>query len=257
MKKKNNIKTKYERRINSFVYSDFEKALLGGRNALGNSEFNLFLYKALRGHFSKWYFILIDEIQEFTKELNGVMIRTLDEDYKFANIAVSKFPGGSMDSNKLCTQPMRFTHSLYLFKFCTLDAVDFQEKKNQLFQNWPLALVGDGCSINRKAGEVLSEQIGLLSPTTRCSAHSASGSIKWMSSSQTMSVPFAEGLQPILRNFTLSGKNSSVLNDTLEIMEMKPIKLMAWCPTRMGNLLDCCLHAVNILVPPCDTFGHC
>ena len=178
MKKKNNIKTKYERRINSFVYSDFEKALLGGHNALGNSEFNLFLYKALRGHFSKWYFILIDEIQEFTKELNGVMIRTLDEDYKFANIAVSKFHGGSMDSNKLCMQAMRFTHSLYLFKFCTLDTVDFQEKKNQLFQNWPLALVGDGCSINRKAGEVLSEQIGLLSPTTRCSAHSASGSIK-------------------------------------------------------------------------------
>ena len=85
MKKKNN-KTKYERRINSFLYSDFEKALLGGYNALGNSEFNLFLYKALTGHFSKWYFIFIDEIQEFTKELNGVMIRTLDEDYKFANI---------------------------------------------------------------------------------------------------------------------------------------------------------------------------
>ena len=191
------------------------------------------------------------------------MIRTLDEDCKSANIprAVSKVPGGSMDSNKLCTQAIRFTHSLYLFKFCTLDAVDFQEKKNQLFQNWPLALVGDGCSINRKAGEVLTEQIGLLPPMARWSAYSASGSIKWMSSSQTMSVPkvvtFAEGLQPILRNFTLSGKNSSMLNDALEIMEMKPIKLMAWCPTRMANLLDCCLHAMKILVPPCDTLGRC
>ena len=216
----------------------------------------------MRGHFSKWYFIFIDEIQEFTKEPNGVMIRTLDEDCKSANIprAVSKVPGGSMDSNKLCTQAIRFTHSLYLFKFCTLDAVDFQEKKNQLFQNWPLALVGDGCSINRKAGEVLTKQIGLLPPMTRCSAHSASGSIKWMSS-QTMSVlkvvRFAEALQPILRNFTLSGKNSSMLNDALEIMEMKPIKLMTWCPTRMANVLDCCLHAVNILVPLCDTLGRC
>ena len=80
-------------------------------------------------------------------------------------------------------------------------------------------------------------------------------------SSQTMSVlkvvRFAEGLQPILRNFTLSGKNSSMLNDALEIMEMKPIKLMTWCPTRMANVLDCCLHAVNILVPLCDFLGRC
>ena len=63
-----------------------------------------------------------------------------------------------------------------------------------------------------------------------------------MSSSQTMSVPqvviFVERLQSILKNFTLKGKSFSLLNDALEIMEMKPITLTVWCPTRMANLLD-------------------
>ena len=33
--------------------------------------------------------------------------------------------------------------------------------------------------------------------------------------------------------------------------------LMVWYPTRMTNLLDCCLHIVNILVPLCDTLVSC
>ena len=39
-------------------------------------------------------------------ELNGVMIRTLDENYKITNIplALTEIPGGSMNSNKLCDQ---------------------------------------------------------------------------------------------------------------------------------------------------------
>ena len=39
-------------------------------------------------------------------ELNGVMIRCLDETYKITNIpwALTKIPGGSMDSQKLCDQ---------------------------------------------------------------------------------------------------------------------------------------------------------
>ena len=147
------------------------------------------------------------------------MIRTLDEIYKTTNIlwAVSAFPGGSMDSNKLCTQLLAQTASLNkfgvtadeefmkklrlhdsnkihpqsppFFKCCILDVVDFKDKKVELvFQNWSLALVGDSCNINKKAGEIVTEQIGLLLPTTRCSANRASDNIKRMSSSQTMSV---------------------------------------------------------------------
>ena len=72
------------------------------------------------------------------------------------------------DSNKIHPKP------LPLFKCCTFDAVDFQEKKPS------------------------TDQTGLLSPITRHSAPAANGNIKQMSSSQTMSVPevvtFAERL---------------------------------------------------------------
>ena len=66
--------------------SDFQMALLECYKALDNSEFNLSPYKALREPFSKFYYIFSDGIQKFTTELNGLMIRTLDENYKITNI---------------------------------------------------------------------------------------------------------------------------------------------------------------------------
>ena len=96
-------------------------------------------------------------------------------------------------------------------------------------------MVGDGCSVNKKAGEILTSHIGLLSPTTQCSAHATSGTIHWITTSKTMSVPevvtFASGIKPILKHFKLSEKSSALLQQCLEIMGMKPFKLMTWCPT--------------------------
>ena len=72
---------------------------------------------------------------------------------------------------------------------------------------------------------MLTEHIGLLSPTSRCSAYAASGSLKRMASSETMSVPeivtFVDGLRPILRHFKLSGKSTAALNDALELLANK------------------------------------
>ena len=257
-------------RLNDHSIKDFQGALLDGYKTLDSTP-----YSACRGPLSKWYSIFNDGIQKFTMELNGVMIRCLDENYKITNIpwALTKIPGGSMDSQKLCDQiitqiatinkpketadrefltQLRLHHEEegticplppMFFKCCTLESVDFIQKKIQLvFENWPVAIVADCCKVNQKAGEMLTEECGLLSPTTRCSAHAGSGTLKRISSSKTMSVPevvtFVEGLHPILRNFKLSGKSTSLLNNALEIMEMKPVKLMVWCPTRMANLLD-------------------
>ena len=114
-----------------------------------------------------------------------------------------------------------------LFRCYKLESVDSDEKNIRLcFENWPLAVVGDGCSVNKKVGEKLTTEIGLISPTTRCSGHAATGSIKRMASSETISVPevvtFAGGLMPILKHFQLSGNSTSLLNDALLAMEMKP-----------------------------------
>ena len=71
-----------------------------------------------------------------------------------------------------------------------------------------------------------------------------------------MSVPqvvtFDSGIKPILKHFKLTGKISVLLQQCLEIMDMKPFKLMTWCPTRMANLLECRARRVKILFPICD-----
>ena len=69
-----------------------------------------------------------------------------------------------------------------------------------------MALVGDGCAVNKYAGDSLATSHGFLSPTTRCSAHAASGSLKRMASSKIIMcveevVTFASGIRPILRHF--------------------------------------------------------
>ena len=68
-----------------------------------------------------------------------------------------------------------------------------------------MGLVGDGCAESKYAGDSLATNHGLLSPTTSCSAHAASGSIKRMASSKTMCVEevviFASKIRPILRHF--------------------------------------------------------
>ena len=70
-----------------------------------------------------------------------------------------------------------------------------------------------------------------------------------------MSVPevvtFASGMTPILKHFKLSGKSSALLQQCLEIMDMKPFKLMTWCPTRMANLLECSARTLKILFLIC------
>ena len=76
-----------------------------------------------------------------------------------------------------------------IFKCTSIEICDFEKKEIQLcFNEWPIALVGDGCSVNSKAGETFFVRFGLLAPTTRCSGHAASGSIRRMTSSKTMQV---------------------------------------------------------------------
>ena len=55
---------------------------------------------------------------------------------------------------------------------CSLSSVDFELKNIPLtFDNWPVALIGDLCAVNKSAGDSLAANYGFHSPTTRCSAH--------------------------------------------------------------------------------------
>ena len=41
------------------------------------------------------------------------------------------------------------------------------------------------------------------------------------------------------------------------MMNMKEVKMMRWCPTRMANLLDTCARAVGLLFLLCDVLASC
>ena len=249
-------------------------------------------YVALDDPFGKFYSIMNDGIQKFCVEYNGVFIRTVNADLGVSNLpwALTGIPGGSMDHIKLVKQLInvittvkKFRSSFndaeseflssfqkkypdiiapsnlpLIFKCTTIQKLDLDAEVIELrFDEWPVALVGDGCSVNPKATEFLTQVFGLLSPGTICSGHSAVGSIRRMTTSKTMQVEavvtFTEGIRPVLRHFQLSGKSSSILNDALEIMEMKPLKAVTWSPTRMGNVVTSSQRTVEILFPLADT----
>ena len=122
-------------------------------------------------------------------------------------------------------------------------------------------LTVDGCGTNKAAADLLGKQVGLLTPTTRCSSHAAHGSIRRLSSSKTMCVQevvdYTTHLKPVLKHFKNSGKSLSLLNDALEVLEMKKLHTMTWCPTRMGFLLVASKRAEEMLVPIFDVVNSC
>ena len=63
---------------------------------------------------------------------------------------------------------------------------------------------------------------------------------------------FIPTLKAILRHFQLSGKSTALLNEALEMMDMKTIHMMTYCPTRMSYLLTASTQIVNLLVLLCD-----
>ena len=83
-----------------------------------------------------------------------------------------------------------------------------------------------------------------MPPITDCflqqqvAEYAASGSINRMASSKTMCVEevvtFTSGIHPFLQHFQLSGKSTSLLNDALEMMKIKEVKMMTWCPTQIA-----------------------
>lgn len=176
--------------LNEHNIAKIESAILDAYKSMNTSPYSL-----LKSAFAKYYFVSNDGIQKFCKELNGVMIRTLDEDLNVQNIpyALTTIAGGSMDNKKLQSQLLSVISKLnkfqnndgvnaksaFLKKYseefpeaippivspflacCSLVEVDLNAKKLDLcFDNWPVAFVGDGCSVNKLAGEKLAEQIG-------------------------------------------------------------------------------------------------
>ena len=93
-------------RLSEHNIVNFEHGILDVFKQTDTTQINSSPYAAIRGSFSKYYSIFNDGIQKFTMELNGVMVRTLSENFEVTKIpwALTKIPGGSMNASKLCNQ---------------------------------------------------------------------------------------------------------------------------------------------------------
>ena len=119
-------------------------------------------------------------------------------------------------------------------------------------EDWPTPIMGDGCNVNSCATGQLTEYLRLFSPCLMCVIQATDGSVKQMSKSKTKNVHpvsnFGPCMQTILQNFKLSGKSTDILNHALKTLDMKPIHIMTFCPTRMAYTLSASPQIVNMLV---------
>ena len=118
--------------------------------------------------------------------------------------------------------------------------------------------MADGCSTNIAAGNQLTKYLGFLTPNLRRVLHAADGSIKCMINSKTMNFQelsdFIPAIRAILRHFQPSGNSTFLLNEALEMMEIKSVHMVS-CPTRMSYLLSAASEIVRLLVPLCDVLA--
>ena len=80
-----------------------------------------------------------------------------------------------------------------------------------------------------------------------------------MANSKTMNFPdlsdFIPTLKAILHHFQVSGKSTALLNEALEMMDMRTIHMMTYCSTWMSYLLTASTQIVNLLVPLSDVLA--
>ena len=138
----------------------------------------------------------------------------------------------------------------HYFKLVSLENLYPNKKIVEIvIPDWPVNLMNDSCATNVCASRDISEQLGLLSPSIRCTSYAADGIIKRISTSKTRNVP---AFSTVMCHFQLSRKSLALLNEALKVMDMKEVHLMTFYPTRMAYLLTACSQAVHLLLPICD-----
>ena len=237
-------------------------------------------------HSSPFWSITHDGISKFHTEYNGVMLRGITEDLNplHAPFGLRKMSGGvdahdtvddiisviaehlvinqnafdtvitelnaAEDSPDTVIRPIPPSY----FKVGKLMHIDVESKEIhiQLHKNMPVSNTGDGVSVNVKAARVLRELYGLKSPDFRCAAHIASGTVKRITTSKTMSVPelttLYETLRTIVKHFECSIKNKELLDQAMENLELTRLHQMSWCQTRMAHFLTAC-GSINTSLP--------
>ena len=109
------------------------------------------------------------------------------------------------------------------FKMCSVASVEADNIQLEM-KKWPMTIMADGCSTNFSADKKISECFGLVSPSIRCVAHAADGSMKRLTNSKTVNVSkisaFVSPFCTIPCQFQQSGKRTCLLNEALGMLDM-------------------------------------
>ena len=132
------------------------------------------------------------------------------------------------------------------FKLGKLKTLDVENQTIEIEASPNLGNCGDGVAVNTKAARIMCSLYGILSPAFRCASHSSDGTLKRMTSSQTMCVDemveLYESMSPVVKHFSYSVKNRETLDRAMELLEMTPLHLLSWCGTRMAHFLETSLQ---------------
>ena len=233
-----------------------------------------------------WSFIH-DGISKFSTSFNGFSVKYLDGDFSpcLLPVSLTKCPG-AFSSEDLVEVLMKEIAQVKLlnaadcgfnqvhdvlsgvvdraelqpcpqyFKMTKLEHLDNDEKTIKLIAvmpSIPVGNCGDGVSTNLKAGRIISEEMGWPIPSNRCSSHSCDGTLKRIATSKTMNVAEVvscyEALRAVIQHFKQSIKDKDVLEESMKILNMTPVRLWTWGGTRMGHFLTACQKTYKNLIP--------
>ena len=142
------------------------------------------------------------------------------------------------------------------FKMTKLEHLTSEEKTIKLIAvmpSIPVANCGDGVSTNLKAGRIISEDMGWPISSNRCASHSCDGTLKRIVTSKTMNVAEVvscyEALRFVIQHFKQSIKDKDILEESMKILNMTPVRLWTWGGTRMGHFLTACHKTYKNLIP--------
>ncbi|XP_072024708.1 uncharacterized protein [Amphiura filiformis] len=140
-------------------------------------------------------------------------------------------------------------------KMCKLTGMN-ESTINVQCSHWANAISQDGCATNFAATRKLTQEYGILTPSSRCTSHTADGTLKRLAKSRTMNVlevtTLYESLRVVMSHIAYSPKTTSLLKQSIKMLDMRQITTFNWCSTRMGGFFKACERCCELIVPLFD-----
>ena len=116
--------------------------------------------------------------------LQAEMEKLLAKYHHLKEVDPTSFSEGSSDS----TDPIIFPVPPSYFKISKLKGIERSKTILEIEPNFvPTCICGGGCAVNIKGSRLLETKFGIKSPFSRCSSHTAAGTIRRLCTSEAMS----------------------------------------------------------------------